>query len=67
MLSSESVKYRGFYCDIIVVNESCYKKRLNEKYIKLEQWQIRIKRKYDNMVKLLNSFFSINKYCNNIS
>lgn len=55
VLCHEYIKFKGSYSDIIEINSTTYKKRLNEKYKDLIQWQIRIKREFDNMMKLKDS------------
>jgi serine/threonine protein kinase len=54
-ISFEIIKFRGSYCDVIEVNDHCYKKRLNDKHRSIEQWQKRLKIEYSNMQQLNNS------------
>ena len=55
VLCHEYIKFRGSYSNIIEINTTTYKKKLNDKYKEQPQWQIRIKREFDNMMKLKDS------------
>lgn len=62
ILCHEYIKFRGSYSDIIELNSTTYKKRLNDKYKNQTQWQIRIKREFDNMMKLKDSNYILKVY-----